>query len=206
MNIPVDGDPDIDNDTDQWDPDFDIDTDPDFEADTDMDRPDRDRDDTADPDQWDPDDIPVFDCTATGCRPEEGRCNPVTGACEWCEPPCEEGEACNYTGTLWYCGNPCVPPCPDGFACSGGTCIELRCPRRCEPCYTCNAMSGYVCTFDPGDPRCADGDTSPWGPATPDNTAAKPIRPAYVCQPAASPCIEGLANCCSGACVMGYCL
>ena len=210
VDWPVDGDTDDADNTDPdnvdpWDPDW-PDTDPDWpDTDPDRDNGDRDRDDTADPDPADRDDQPVIDCTSTGCLPEQGVCNPVTGNCEWCDPPCETGESCNYTGTLWYCGNPCIPPCPDGFACSGGTCIELRCPR-CEPCYTCSALSGYICAFDPTDPRCVDGDSTWNEPQTPDMMNGKKARPAYTCQPAASPCIEGLANCCSGACVMGYCL
>ena len=188
------------------DPDDDPETDPLADGDT-PDLPgDDDWSDPADADDLWPEvpdtgeELPPDDCRVTGCLLDEGKCNPATGRCEWCNPPCDANEECNYHPSGWYCGAPCDPACPDGYACSDSACVLLVCPR-CPPCYYCSGSTGYLCVEDP---NCTvDGDRDPERTNEP-----TPQRPVFVnpCMPAATPCMEGISNCCSGACVMGYCL
>jgi hypothetical protein len=134
----------------------------------------------------------VPDCTVNGCESDEGTCNPVNGRCECCSPHCEEGEQCNYNTNAWYCGSPCEPPCPQGYACSGGSCIELRCPT-CPSGYYCDASTCFVCKRGT-----TDGDNDIERRSTP--------VPGDACLPATAPCVEGVSECCSGACIMGNCM
>ena len=135
----------------------------------------------------------IPDCTVNGCEAEEGTCNPINGRCECCSPHCEDGEQCNYSNSAWYCGSPCEPPCPDGYACSGGSCIELRCPT-CPNGYYCDASTCFVCKRG-----ITDGDTDIERRST-------PVPGQDACLPATAPCVEGVSECCSGACIMGNCM
>jgi hypothetical protein len=133
----------------------------------------------------------IPDCTVEGfgCGVTDGACNPVTGHCEWCDPPCEEGKSCNFDIDTWYCGSPCEPPCPEGYGCGrSNECIELRCNPCSGACYECSGETGYVCVPDE---NCGDNDTE--------------VRRA-ACVPANGECTEGVTDCCSGTCLMGYCL
>ncbi len=153
------------------------------------------------------------DCTKTGCASYEGKCNKNTGRCEWCDPLCEKDEFCNFAPNgSWFCGNPCEPPCPEGTVCSYNLCLQKKCPI-CPPCYACSALTGFTCKQIEG---CTDGDVD----TDVDVSVGKSVNnqpgaffppnpnPIFMpkCSQAATPCIEGNNNCCSGACVMGYCL
>ncbi len=133
----------------------------------------------------------VTDCTQRGCQSDEGRCNPNTGHCEWCDPQCEAGESCNFNPTAWYCGSPCEPPCPDGYACQDSECVELRCPGSCPPGYECSGNTGYICRPQEVEPE--------------HRMVPTPVQGA-TCLPPTTPCIEGVSECCSGACIMGHCM
>ncbi len=128
-------------------------------------------------------------CTSGSCATGEGKCNSVTGHCECCATPCASGQACNYNTTSWYCDAPCSPPCPQNYACSGGSCVQLNCPV-CQSGYRCAADTCYVCE------KTQTGDSDREGPP--------PVQAA--CLPPTSPCIEGVSECCSGACIMGHCM
>jgi|GEM_PF-2054463 len=125
------------------------------------------------------------------CDDDPGTCNPMNGKCECCDPHCEEGTECNFSGSSWYCGSPCEPPCPDGYACNNGSCIEVRC-SSCPPGYMCSRDTCYKCVPDP------DGDQDIERRSVPSSREA--------CLPASSPCVEGVSKCCSGACIMGNCM
>jgi len=135
--------------------------------------------------------VPGCTINTSLCADDPGSCNPMNGKCECCDPHCEEGTECNFSGSSWYCGQKCEPPCPDGYACNNGSCIEVRC-STCPAGYVCSRDSCYKCVPDP------DGDQDIERRSVPMNQKA--------CLPASSPCVEGVSKCCSGACIMGNCM
>jgi hypothetical protein len=145
-----------------------------------------------------PNRVCVPGCETAGCGPDEGTCNTATHRCEYCDPPCLAGEACNFNYEGWYCDAPCTPPCPEGFVCSSSTCVQLRCQTCPEPtnCYECNATTAYLCEHREDRPGCGGGG---------DTESVERLR-SNGCLPANEECTEGVSDCCSGTCLMGYCL
>ena len=124
------------------------------------------------------------------CDNDPGTCNPLNGKCECCDPHCQDGTACNFSGSSWYCGEVCEPPCPDGYACNNGSCIEVRC-STCPNGYTCDASTCFKCVPDP------DGDQ---------DIERRSTGGGKACLPASEACVEGVSECCSGACILGHCM
>ena len=124
------------------------------------------------------------------CDNDPGTCNPMNGRCECCNPHCQDGTACNFSGSSWYCGEECEPPCPDGYACNNGSCIEVRC-STCPAGYVCDATTCFRCVPDP------DGDQ---------DIERRSTRSGKACLPASEACVEGVSECCSGGCIMGHCM
>lgn len=144
---------------------------------------------TADPDISDPDE----GAQGTTCDRDAQcpnfrngqRCNPSRRQCEWCDPVCSATQACNWNGAEWYCGTPCNPACGSGQVCSLGQCVTPSC-TTCQRCFNCDASTGFVCKPIP---NCQNGDG----------------EVSRACLPPNSPC-EYTSACCSGICLLGYCM